>query len=224
MKKMISFVLVLVLLCVGLSGCSGKSDDVNSVMRSHNYKEDEIKFDDIEWLVELDTAEKKIKDSLITTEVYRDERIEIEKEKYGYNQGVVYYKGTKDDEEKYRYSIGKIAGWDINEISIKYIEYNSKKYVLRYIIRIADKEKNTNIIVDDLVNKIDNKYGYEYRYNGDDKLYDFEWRDKNNNEITILKRTKNVTIGYECKDAVEYITKIYKDFKSKNLSKDSKGL
>lgn len=230
MKKLVVWAIVLIL-CFSISGCGGsKEDDINSLVRTHDVKKDIIKFDDIEWLTELSEAEKKIKDDLITTNNLHisDTCHEIDD-----TSGYLYMRYKDEDgEDLYQNSIGKLAGWDINAVSITYIEKNGKKYVYEFFMNIIDLENGNSIedIKNDIVEKLDIKYGEENR-NTNNPKYGNEWIDKNDNRVRIGSNDECVFIDYICNDGNEYIDKKFEEKKNemkKNIEQtkkeNSKGL
>ena len=175
-------------------------------MRTNDYKEDVIKFDDIEWLTELSKAEKKVKNDLLTTNDY-DRGDDIRFKDYSY----ILYIGHDDNiNDK---SIGKIAGWDLSRIEMIYVKYNSNNYVYHYDIYIKDYEKSTDleVIKKDLVEKLDNKYGKDERYTNNDE-YEYEWMDKNGNIVGIEEYGHLIHMIYECTNIREYFEKLDEEY------------
>ena len=223
MKKLVAWVIVLIL-CFSISGCgNSSSEDVNSIMRTNDYKEDVIKFDDIEWLTELSKAEKKVKDDLLTTKnIYRSEfGGDVDGSTGSLLIGNNYSKDYKERDELK--SQGKIAGWDIYGIEMIYVMNNNKKYVYRYNIAIKDFERGTNLelIEKDLMEKLDNKYGENNRNDNSEKN-DYEWSDKNRNRVGIKLGGEYVSMMYECSNVYEGIEKIKKEESNKNKAEQEK--
>ena len=235
MKKLVAWAIVLIL-CLSISGCgnsNGKADDVNSVVRSHNYKEDVIKFDDIEWLTEFSEVEKKINEDLLTTtEIDRKESIQGTREKFGYDYdiGTIFLQHKELDKKTLNKSIGKLAEWDILSLSIQFIEYKDIKYVYGYSIMIMDLEKKYEIwqIKNNIEKKLDIKYSIEKKKKRDESenvLYDYMWEDDNNNRIVIQDMGDEVvSIQYYCNDINDKNSKSTDEYINKELSENSKGL
>ena len=206
MKKLVVWAIVLIL-CFSISGCgNNSSEDVNSIMRTNDYKEDVIKFDDIEWLTELSKAEKKVKKDLLTTnDCYRAEEIQNSE----LDIKSLFIGNDYKVEEPNRKSVGKIAGWDIMLIEMKYVGYKSNNYVYGYELHIKDYEKSTDLelIEKDLVDKLDNKYGEDKRYTNDG-YFDYEWRDKNENKVGLHLTTNYIIMSYKCTNIEEYFDKV----------------
>lgn len=249
MKKLVAWAIVLIL-CFSISGCgNNSSEDVNSIMRTNDYKEDLIKFDDIEWLTELNIAEKKIKDDLLTTNnIYR---VDLSGNEDGDEGHMMMRYDYGDNKKDLRTNIiGKIAGWDLNSIEIDYIMRNKKKYVHKYTIVIVDNEGKTTpeSIKLDLIDKLDKKYGEENRvanpnYENESQdenaltnhfTYEFEWKDKNGNSARIRAYDKSVGITYRCNNIDEYLNmekeeksnkkKIEEENRKKEIKNNSNGL
>ena len=229
MKKLVSMLLALALLSVCLSGCGGSSDksnenDINSIVRTHDAKNDVIKFDNIEWSEEVDIAKEKIiKDLEITEDIDISNYTLSKKDECGFDREII---NISKEGEKHK--IGKLAGWEISAIRMDCYMIDNKEYISDYQIEISgmDGENIYDEIAKDIIEKLDKKYKDLTTKSSDDR-YNTTYTDDNNNEIRIDAGKEGIYIIYMCNDAIDYLKRTEQEYLNrikKEKKEDSKGL
>lgn len=184
MKKLVAWVLVLVLLCVGLTGCGEKrtKESVIRELRTQNSDNDKVKFYNLDWLSTKEELEDKIDEEAgedtydITYQIQTNVNDKIEILDYSYH--------NKDNDKP----LMKIGGYDVESLYVKYIHYKSdeKNSNLQYLYEISInymKEAISDNMVEDIHKQLKDKYiekyyaeQYEYEIGG-------RFKDENNNEV-----------------------------------------
>ena len=207
MKKRFMFILMVICLVTMLVGCGDKSSSIRKLIK-HETSKDKIKFNDIEWLITVDEAEKKI--NKLIDSVDDKAKTDYELTYDDLPNGIKEHRYAIQYENRSK-SIGKLAGWDIvtlmyDTINIENIDNN--EYVFMYWIDLASNEESTNKIFNDLSSKLQSKYGKPYDSGVSYSLPYEKYKDNNGNEILLTVPSPNgnyVELRYWCADVDNYI-------------------